>query len=171
MQAILETGDAAAALERTQAALSAQTARLSQLTRELDFLTQQRELLVPAVVTLSAMQSNGYVLRDTVTRDGLIAYFESADKGHDVAVRHRTAVTQGQPWELDAETFGLQGEGCLFVLDDFVAAAEETGIAELEPAGPARLPKRDGETGIPLPVYPTDDAQRVAPVQRDLARE
>ena len=150
-------GDEAAAR-----ALREKLSRAAQLSAEMTFLLRDARLVTPTVLTLLAMQSNGYTLRETTSKDGLIGYFVSADRSHQVAVRHRPAgaqrselaraLEQETAYQMEVETFQQQGEACLDVLEDFVLGLEETHLADVTWAPPRRYPKRDGASGIPVPV-------------------
>jgi hypothetical protein len=149
--------DAVAALAAGQvegaafaAAQSDLLARLGQLDAEVSFLTQRADLTPVAMVTLQAMEENGYRLRDTLSRDGLIAYFEKEGEARWIAVRMAPvagAAESAARWDLLAESFGFQGEDCRAELDDFETAVAEHG----------RLRRRGA------PVYPRDDSQAVLP--------
>ncbi|MBI4317673.1 MAG: hypothetical protein HY675_04215 [Chloroflexi bacterium] len=132
-------------------AMAEESARLS---REVQFVSQDPQLRVPAMATLSAMQANGYVLRETVDKDGLVGYFQDREKTHQIAVRIQPPEQAGsghsERWRMEVETFHLAGEECLYVLEDFVEGVKETSVVAAELVE-RRYPKRDGESGIPLP--------------------
>lgn len=129
--------------------LANKTAQLQQLERELKFVTQNADLQVETMITMMAMRSNGYVLRNTLSKEGLIAYFDKVDGSHQVAVRHRKPSAFSHLWELEAETFAVKGEACLDIMEDFVDGLEETEAVEVQLKS-RRYPKRDG-TGLPIP--------------------
>jgi hypothetical protein len=131
----------------TQARLEAQ---IRQLEAEVRFVTQRADLAPVAMVTVEAMEQNGYRLRETISRDGLIAYFQKEDAEHQLAVRlapvGRPGESEGR-WDLLTEAFGMKGSGCLEELDDFETALAEHG----------RLQRKGSR------VYPRDDSQAVLP--------
>jgi hypothetical protein len=104
-------------------------------------------------MTLLAMERNQYTLRNITTEEGIVAYFEAADRSHQVAVRHKPleASPSTMRWEMVAETFNLYDESCLFVLDDFVCEAEQTGLGELELPGELTYPKEADNKGVLRP--------------------
>jgi chromosome segregation ATPase len=119
--------------------------QIQHLEQEINFVTQQAELQPAAMAVLMGMQKNGYELRDTLSKDGLIYYFEAADSKHQIAVRMNSATRAGedsQRWEMLAETFEMVGETCLEELADFDTAMEEIGIGELQ-RGNFRLYPKD----------------------------
>jgi DNA repair exonuclease SbcCD ATPase subunit len=119
-------------MDKTTIEINQQIQRLEQ---EINFVTQQAELQPAAMAVLMGMQQNGYELRDTLSKEGLIYYFEKADSKHKIAVRMASATRAGeevQRWELLAETFEMVGETCLEELADFDTAMEEIGIGELQ---------------------------------------
>ncbi len=151
----------AASVEVDQRALQEKLERSAQLGTELTFLLRDPRLLTPAVLTLLAMQGNGYDLRETLSKDGLIGYFVSTDRTHQVAVRHRPAagpsafqqqLEEETAYQMEVETFQQEGDACLDVLEDFVLGLEATEMAGVTWAAPRHYPKRDGDSGIPVPV-------------------
>lgn len=147
------------------------TTEIQQLECELHFITQQEQLLAPTIMTLVAMRENGYVLRETLSHDDMIAYFESADQSHEVAVRQRS-VQQEQSafadrWQMEVETFRLSDEACLDVLEDFVMGMEELGEVGMLQQTSQRYPKRDGDV-LPVPaVMPIENRSPSYKVQRE----
>ncbi len=122
-------------------------ARLHEIRRELALLDADARLGVPVLMTLMAMEQNGYTLVETVDTEGWVAYFESQDQQHRIAVRCQSAEAP----RIEAETLSDQalGEECLGILEDFQLGLEGTGLARVELK--SRLyPKRDGQTGIPV---------------------
>jgi len=151
-------GELAGLLQQTQA-------RLDQLSREVDFVTRDPALAVPSMLTLLAMEAGSYTLRETLSEEGLVAYFASADGAHEVAVRHAPVESSSafeERWALEAETFRLAGESCLAIMEDFETACEEQELARLRPASPRHYPKRDGEF-LPVPPPPVADRQPSTP--------
>lgn len=145
---------------QAQATWDANRAELKRIQDEIHFLTHDPALLTPAALTLMSMSANGYVLSQMLPQEGLIAYFEKADQSHQIAVRTRlagtTPVKSLTQWEVEVETFGLIGDECLDVLDDFIATSEETGLAEVE-LTQRRYPKPEGlQVLLPLPSAATD---------------
>jgi len=120
--------------------------QIQHLEQEINFVTQQAELQPAAMAVLMGMQKNGYELRDTLSKDGLIYYFEKADSKHQIAVRMNSATRAGedtQRWDLLAETFEMVGETCLEELADFDTAMEEIGIGDLQRGNYRVYPKDD----------------------------
>lgn len=150
-------------------ALTERLAEASRLGREVGLMVRDARLMTPTALTLLTLQHNGYRLREAQTHEGLIAYFVSADGTHEVAVRHRppeqTALTQALDQEvafqIQFETFGQEGEACLDVLEDFVLGVEEAALGRVTYAGPGQYPKRDGDSGIPIPVRETAGPSRL----------
>ncbi len=131
--------------ERLQARQNELEESIRQLESEVRFLTQDAALAPASMVTLLAMESNGYRLRDTLTREGLVSYFERQGAAHQIAVRMAPAERRGEAverWDLVAETFGLRGEDCLFEIEDFETAVEELELGDLVP-GNRVYPKDD----------------------------
>jgi hypothetical protein len=127
--------------------------RLQQMESELSFITAQPEVGFSALLTLQAMRASGYRLRETLSKDGLIAYFESEDAAHQIAVRCRSPQSlgpQSERWEMEAETFEIKDESCCGVMNDFFEGLEETDLCTIT-VKERKYPKRDGETGIPVP--------------------
>jgi hypothetical protein len=125
-------------------------AHIRQLETEIRFVTQRADLAPVAMVTVEAMEQNGYRLRETISRDGLIAYFQKEGAEHQLAVRLAPAGRPGENegrWDLLAEAFDMKGSACLEELDDFETALAEQG--------------RLRRTGARL--YPRDDSQAVLP--------
>lgn len=109
--------------------------RVRNLEQELRFVTQKAELQPAAMITLSAMRQNGYTLREVISEQGLISYFEQAETGHQIAVKLGQPQRTGENtrnWELIAETFQMEDETCLFEIEDFEVAVEEEGIGRIE---------------------------------------
>jgi hypothetical protein len=126
--------------------------RIRQLEAEVTFVTQHADLSPVAMVTLQAMESNGYRLQGTLGREELVVYFQKEGAAHQIAVRVAPAARSGEDvhrWDLLAETFDMQGEVCLGELDDFETAMEERGLG--------RLRRKEGR------VYPRDDSQALIP--------
>ena len=133
-------------------------AHIRQLETEIRFVTQRAELAPVAMVTVEAMEQNGYRLRETVSEQGLIAYFQKEDAEHQLAVRLAPAGPAGEDegrWDLLAEAFGMKGPACLEELDDFETALADQG----------RL-RRKGSR-----VYPRDDSQATLPRRPPRRRE
>lgn len=124
--------------------------RIRALESEIRFVTQRADLAPVAMVTLQAMEENGYRLQDTVSREGLILYFQKEGAAHQLAVRMAPEERQGggeARWDLLAETFNLKDASCLQEMEDFETALESRGA----------LRRRGGR------VYPRDDRQAVLP--------
>jgi len=124
--------------------------RLHNVETELRFLTRNAAIQPAALITLEAMQENGYTLREVETEEGLTSYFEQKETEHQIAVRIAPPVRQGeniQSWEMLAETFKMAGETCLMEIEDFETSIEAMDIGEL---------KRGHR------VYPKDDRSRSA---------
>jgi len=124
--------------------------RIRTLESEIQFATRHADLAPVAMVTLQAMEENGYRLQDTVSRDSLILYFQKEGAAHQLAVRLAPDVHQGQGaarWDLLAETFDLKDASCLEEMEDFETALESRGTL-----------RRRGER-----VYPRDDRQAILP--------
>lgn len=144
--------DAVSAGRAFSAAQSNLEERIRQLEAEVAFVSHRADLVPVAMVTLQAMESNGYRLQSALGREEMTVYFAKEDAAHQIAVRMMPA---GKPageverWDLLAETFGMKGETCLEELDDFETAVEEKGIG--------RLRRRQER------VYPRDDSQAVLP--------
>jgi hypothetical protein len=153
-EASLETADALGAATTEGRSLSERQGdlegRIRALESEIRFVTQRTDLAPVAMVTLQAMEENGYRLQDTVSREGLILYFQKEGAAHQLAVRMAPDVRQGEGaarWDLLAETFGLKDASCLAEMEDFETALESRGTL-----------RRRGER-----VYPRDDRQAVVP--------
>ena len=111
-------------------------ASVRQLETEVRFLTADAAIATPALVTLLAMEANGYRLRDTLTHEGLVSYFEREGERHRLAVRAAPVARAGESseqWNVVAETFGMVGEGCLSEIEDFETAVEELEVGILVP--------------------------------------
>lgn len=124
--------------------------RIRALESEIQLVTLRADLAPVAMVTLQAMEENGYRLQDTVSRDGLILYFQKEGAAHQLAVRMAPETRQGEEterWDLLAETFDLKNASCLEEMEDFETALESRGTL-----------RRRGER-----VYPRDDRQAVLP--------
>lgn len=144
--------DASAAGRALGAEQSGLEERIRQLEAEVAFVTQRADLAPVAMVTLQAMESNGYRLQGTLAREEMIVYFQKEGAAHQIAVRMAPAAQsagEAQRWDLLAETFEMKGETCLGELDDFETAVEERGLG--------RLRRKEGR------VYPRDDSQAVLP--------
>jgi hypothetical protein len=125
-------------------------ARQREIESRVRFLTQDAATAPVAMMTLLAMEANGYHLRETVSQQGLVAYFTRADAAHQIAVRTRPAARDGESaarWEVAAETFGMTGESCLYEIEDFETAVEDLDLGRLLP----------GDR-----VYPKDEPGRAA---------
>lgn len=153
-EASLETADALGAATTDGRALSELQGdlegRIRVLESEIRFVTQRADLAPVAMVTLQAMEENGYRLQDTISRDGLILYFQKEGAAHHLAVRMAPDLRQGEGaarWDLLAETFDLKDASCLDEMEDFETALESRGT----------LRRRGGR------VYPRDDRQAVVP--------
>jgi hypothetical protein len=130
--------------------IAAKAKRIQEVESELLFLRGNSGL--PGVLTLHAMKENGYHLAETVSREGMIGYFEDDEGKHRIAVRTRAAEsteTKADRWTLEAETFGMAKDECLERVSDFRDAIAEAGLATVTVAS-RKHPKRDGETGIPV---------------------
>ncbi len=144
--------DAFSAGRAFSAAQSSLEERIRQLEAEIAFVSQRADLAPVAMVTLQAMESNGYRLQGTLGREEMVVYFQKEDAAHQIAVRMVPAgksADEVERWDLLAETFGMKGEACLEELDDFETAVEEKGIG--------RLRRKEGR------IYPRDDSQAVLP--------
>ncbi|HYO13835.1 MAG TPA: hypothetical protein VE685_11635 [Thermoanaerobaculia bacterium] len=144
--------DASAAGRALGAGQSGLEDRIRQLEAEVSFVTQRADLSPVAMVTLQAMESNGYRLQGTLGREELVVYFQKESAAHQIAVRMAPIARPGdevQRWDLLAETFDMKGETCLGELDDFETAVEERGLG--------RLRRKEGR------VYPRDDSQALLP--------
>ncbi|MDX1548826.1 MAG: hypothetical protein R3247_17640, partial [Rhodothermales bacterium] len=73
-------------------------------------------------------------------------------------------------FQIQFETFGQEGEACLDVLEDFVLGVEEAALGRVTYAGPGQYPKRDGDSGIPVPVRLASGPSRL-PQRGDGERE
>jgi chromosome segregation ATPase len=139
------------ALQARQVELEAEIRKLE---GEVRFLTQDEAVAPAALMTLLAMEANGYHLRETLSREGLVAYFARADEEHQIAVRSRAVAAGGrgaEGWEVVAETFGLTGEECLYELEDFETAVEDLSLGRLAP-GRRIYPKGSPDRSVaPLP--------------------
>lgn len=145
--ALTEAASSGREFVETQARLEAD---IQQLEVEVRFITQRAELAPMAMITVEAMEQNGYRLRETISRDGLIAYFQKEGAEHQLAVRLAPTGRPGENkgrWDLLAEAFDMKGPVCLEELDDFETALAEQG----------RL-RRKGSR-----LYPRDDSQAVLP--------
>lgn len=130
-------------------------ASLEQLQQEINFLIHDPTLLVPAVATLLTMSTNGYALTEIRPDKGLIAYFEKADRSHKIAVRSQSASQSAAKsltqWEMEVETFGVAGDQCLDVLDDFIEGSERTKLVDMQ-VTKRTYPKPEGiRVFLPLP--------------------
>lgn len=144
--------DASAAGRAFGAVQSDLEERIRQLEAEVAFVTQHADLSPVAMVTLQAMESNGYCLQGTLGREEMVVYFQKQGAAHQIAVRMAPASQSSgdvQRWDLLAETFDMKGELCLGELDDFETAVEERGLG--------RLRRKEGR------VYPRDDSQALVP--------
>jgi len=96
---------------------------------ELMLLAYDPELTVPSMITLQAMDEQGYQLCYTVNDKALTTYFEHCEHDHQIAVKHSkiSSSSQHQQWNLEAETFGLYTDRCLDILDDFEYSLEDMG--------------------------------------------
>ncbi len=122
---------------------------IQQLESEVRFVTQQAQLMPAAMTTLMAMEQNGYRLGETLSRQGLIGYFEKEGERHQIAVRCAAVSRPGEDlaqWQVLAETFGLLDERCLHEIADFETSVEEQELGSL---------RRNQ-----LRVYPKDDRSR-----------
>jgi hypothetical protein len=153
-EATLETADTLGAATTTGRRLSEiqgeLDGRIRALESEIQFVTQRADLAPVAMVTLQAMEENGYRLQDTISREGLILYFQKEGAAHHLAVRMAPDLRQGEGtarWDLLAETFDLKDASCLDEMEDFETALESRGT----------LRRRGGR------VYPRDDRQAVVP--------
>lgn len=110
-------------------------AGIRRLEAEVRLLAHDEATAPAALMTLLAMEANGYHLRETVSAEGLVAYFEHADAAHQIAVRTRPAKRDRAEacWQMTAETFGLAGESCLFEIEDFETAVESLDLGLLAP--------------------------------------
>ena len=119
--------------------------RLAQLDREMSFVSQNPELSSAALLTLIAMRTNGYELRQTASDRGLISYFEQEGTRHKIAVRMaRLAPTpdlRDERWELLAETCGAPGDQCLEEIMDFETAVQTLELGQLTRQGGRVCPK------------------------------
>lgn len=100
------------------------------LETELRFIGQKQEFQPVAAAALSAMADNGYELRETVSEEGLLAYFEQSETGRRIAVRIEPPVQENkatEKWEILAETFQMSGEQCLMEMEDFETSLEDFG--------------------------------------------
>ena len=154
--------------ERHQASCQALEATLLQGDREMGLVFRSGEADVAAMSMLLAMEQNGYVLRTVEDDGGSVSYFEQAKTGHAIAVRltpeARRAESE-QAWSLLAETFGIQGPGCLSELDDFETAFEAQDLGRLEVVPNVRIyPKDDSGRQIKGP-------GRIKPPRRQTDRE
>ena len=125
-----------AELERLQLQQSELEASVRQLETEVRFLTADAATAPPALITLLAMEANSYRLRDTLTQEGLISYFEREGERHQLAVRVAPVARPGEQverWQVMAETFGMVGEDCLYEIEDFETAVEELDLGLLVP--------------------------------------
>ncbi len=156
--------------------LGAQDQRIRQLEAEVRFVTQRAELAPVAMATLLAMESNGYHLRDTLTRGELVCYFAQAGAGHQIAVRMAPVERAGEDlarWDLLAETFGLADETCVHELADFETAAEELDLGRLSRGRLRIYPKDDNNPrqrrqGVPRPRANVEHGRRRPPQRRKL---
>ena len=141
--------------EALQARSAALEDSVRQLESEVRFLTADAAAAPAALVTLLAMESNGYRLRDTLSREGLVSYFEREGERHRLAVRMAPVARPGESreaWELVAETFGMEGEDCLYEIEDFATAVEELELGTLLPE--QRVFPKDQRGGVRLPRLP-----------------
>ena len=101
---------------------------------ELMLLAYDPELTVPSMLTLNAMDEQGYQLCYTINQDEITTYFEHSEEKHQLAVRHTkvTATMQTQQWALAAETFGVYDDHCSDIIEDFEYSLEDMG-AEIVP--------------------------------------
>jgi hypothetical protein len=144
--------DAFSAGQAFGAAQSSLEERIRRLEAEVAFVSQRADLAPVAMVTLQAMESNGYRLQGTLGREELIVYFQKEGAAHQIAVCMAAITRSGeevQRWDLLAETFDMKGETCLGELADFETAVEEVGLG--------RLRRNEGR------VYPRDDSQAILP--------
>jgi len=135
-------------------------ARMHQLEAEVQFVTREAELAPAAMMTLLAMEANGYHLRSTSSRDGLVSYFAQEDARHQIAVRMAPVNRSGENverWDLLAETFDMVGETCVYEMDDFETAVEDLDLGVLERGSLRVYPKDDSSPkerrqGLPRPI-------------------
>ena len=153
--------------------------RLNQLTREVSFVTRDAALSPAAMLTLTAMRANGYELRETLSEQGLISYFQQEGTGHHIAVRvaHMGPVpgTDTERWDLLAETCGPPGNQCLEEMMDFETAVQLLDLGELRRNGGRVCPK-DGtdsaaEHWVRLPPPPTPETSRDCAKTRTTAEQ
>lgn len=126
--------------------------QLTQGERELGLVFHSEAADIAAMGLLLAMEENGYTLRE-VEQDGpdggAVSYFEQGETQHALAVRvtrdARRAATE-QAWSLLAETFGVSGNACLGMLDDFETAFDAQDLGRLCATPDVRVFPKD-ETG------------------------
>ena len=142
--------------------------QLNQLNREVSFVTRDAALSPAAMLTLTAMRTNGYALRETLGEQGLISYFEQEGTGHHIAVRMAQVGpvpgTGTERWDLLAETCGPPGNQCLEEMLDFETAVQLLDLGQLKRKGGRVCPK-DGtdyaaEQWVSLPPPPTPETAR-----------
>jgi hypothetical protein len=135
--AVESLGEASPAeLEKLRTEQAELEASVRQLETEVRFLTADAATAPAALVTLLAMEANGYRLCDTVTREGLVSYFAREGEQHRLAVRVAPVARPGEKseeWQVVAESFGMAGEGCLYEIEDFETAVEELELGTLVP--------------------------------------
>ena len=108
--------------------------QLQTASAELMLLASNPELTVPSMLTLQAMDEQGYHVRQTNSTEELTVYFESRERDHYFAVKHQKipSTPASRQWALASETYQLVGDVCSDILDDFESSLEQMG-AEIVP--------------------------------------
>lgn len=124
---------------------------IQQISSELSFISHHQSIQPMAMLALQGMKENNYQLREVRSRGEYIAYFEHAEKKHQIAVRMEPTrqLHSEDSWDILMETFGMEDEVCLDELDDFTTSIEEIDGVDIK-RGQFTYPK--GARGGQLPV-------------------
>lgn len=158
-------------MNRLNEQLQAQEQQANNLDLELSFLDREPALLPATMMTLTAMERNGYSLSEMRAKQGFIAYFEAKDEGHVIGVRHQPVAQSPfeTKWAMLAEAFYFAGDEYLDFMNDFIDTAEETGFGHLTYKNHTLSPpkKPNQSMVLPLPKRKPKSEKHNPPVQKE----
>ena len=119
--------------------------RINHLERQIRFVSQNQASGPAAMAVLICMEENGYVLKGAESAEGLTSYFSQSEEEHQIAIRMTPAKESNKEWELLAETYDMEGEDCLWEMEDFETAMEEMELGDLTRGQLRVYPKTGGD--------------------------